>query len=184
MDGGCFGTGRRLPLAAVDVGNGPLSGDLRAARERLCAGLRGKGLELFISDDWAALEAVNAANREGWFPLLPRPISAPSFWIGAADARGTVIATHGVVMLDCAAASFGAKLAELTAFHDPGVAPADEWCFCASEGAHDTHGTVAWIVAGWNRLDWRGLGLFHELGAAARLVGIARILDEDGPASR
>lgn len=147
---------------------------LRTARDALCAEALVLGLTLILSDDWTELERVNAANREGWFPLLPKPASAPSFWVAAVDAEGEIVGTHGVVALDCDTISFGVRLADLSAFHDPGAAAVGEWAFCASAAALQTVGSVAWIVAGWNRPDWRGRGLFHLLGAVARLVALAR----------
>ncbi|MBP2311874.1 hypothetical protein [Azospirillum soli] len=166
-------TPRRL-LETLPLGNGPLVPALAAARDRLCAAAVARGVTLVVVEDWAELERLNLRHRAEWFPLLPKPASAPSFWLAAVDEEGDVVGTHGVVLLDCSAASLGDRLADLSAFHDPGHAPEDEWAFVASEAAHDTTGTVAWIVAGWTRPDWRGKGLFHDLGAAARLVAMAR----------
>ncbi|PWC39276.1 hypothetical protein [Azospirillum sp. TSO35-2] len=147
---------------------------LCAARDVLCAAGLAIGITLVLVEDWEALERLNARHRGDWFPLLPRPAAAPSFWVAAVDAQGEFVATHGVVLLDCSAVSFGARVGALTAFHDPGAAPSEEFGFCASPAAHETRGAVAWIVAGWNRPDWRGRGLFHLLGAVARLVALDR----------
>ncbi len=147
---------------------------LRAARDALCAAGLAAGVTLVLVEEWEALERLNTRHRGDWFPLLPRPAAAPSFWVAAVDADGEFVATHGVVLLDCSAASFGARVEDLTAFHDPGAAPVGEFGFCASPAAHETRGAVAWIVAGWNRPDWRGCGLFHLLGAVARLVALDR----------
>lgn len=147
---------------------------LRAARDALCAVGLAIDVTLVLVEEWEALEWLNARHRGDWFPLLPRPAAAPSFWVAAVDADGGFIATHGVVLLDCSAVSFGARVEDLTAFHDPGAAPSEEFGFCASPEAHETRGSVAWIVAGWNRPDWRGRGLFHLLGAVARLVALDR----------
>ncbi|WP_434615391.1 hypothetical protein [Azospirillum sp. B2RO_4] len=157
----------------------PLQGSLhgsvlRATRDALCAAGLAIGITLVLVEEWEALEQLNARHCGDWFPLLPRPAAAPSFWVAAVDADGKFVATHGVVLLDCSAASFGARVEDLTAFHDPGAAPSEEFGFCGSPAAHDTRGAVAWIVAGWNRPDWRGRGLFHLLGAAARLVALDR----------
>ncbi|MBP2294705.1 hypothetical protein [Azospirillum rugosum] len=165
---------QRLLIETLPLGSGPLAPALAIARDTLCARALAAGMTLVLSDDWAELERLNLRNRDGWFPLLPKPASAPAFWIGGVDADGSVIATHGAVLVDCSAASFGARLADLSAMHDPGDAPADEWAFVASEAAHDTTGSVAWITSGWNRPDWRGRGLFHLLGAVARLVALVR----------
>lgn len=151
-----------------------LAQDLGSVRDRIQAEASGKGIALFVSDDWDALVDLNARSREGWFPLLPRPSSAPCFWVGAIDSAGEVVATHGVVLLDCSSRSFGERVVDLSAFHDPGQAPPEEWAFCASGAAQETRGKVAWIVAGWNRPDWRGRGLFHLLGVLARLVAWER----------
>ncbi|WP_148294182.1 hypothetical protein [Azospirillum sp. B506] len=147
---------------------------LRAARDALCAAGLAVGVTLVLVEEWEALAQLNAWHRGDWFPLLPRPAAAPSFWVAAVDADGEFVATHGVVLLDCSTASFGARVGDLTAFHDPGAAPSEEFGFCASPAAHETRGAVAWIVAGWNRPDWRGRGLFHLLGAVARLVALDR----------
>ncbi|WP_377810860.1 hypothetical protein ABNQ38_29400 [Azospirillum sp. A29] len=147
---------------------------LRAARDALCAVGLASGVTLVLIEEWEVLAELNARHRGNWFPLLPRPAAAPSFWVAAVDADGEFVATHGVVLLDCSAASFGARVGDLTAFHDPGAAPVGEFGFCASPAAHETRGAVAWIVAGWNRPDWRGRGLFHLLGAVARLVALDR----------
>ena len=164
----------RCLLETLPLGDGPLAPALVAARDALCAAALARGVTLVLCESWESLELLNRLHRDSWFPLLPRPASAPSFWVAAVDADGEVVGTHGVVLLDCAAASFGDRLADLSAFHDPGAVPADEWAFVASEAAHDTFGSVAWIVAGWTRPDWRGRGLFHDLGAAARLAAMAR----------
>lgn len=147
---------------------------LRAARDALCAAGLAISITLVLVEEWEALERLNARHRGDWFPLLPRPAAAPSFCVAAVDADGEFVATHGVVLLDCSATSFGARVEDLTAFHDPGAAPSEEFGFCASPAAHETRGAVAWIVAGWNRPDWRGRGLFHLLGAVARLVALDR----------
>ncbi|HEV7284307.1 MAG TPA: hypothetical protein VGN75_05580 [Kaistia sp.] len=158
----------------MPIGAGLLAAGLSSAGNRLCAASLEKGVSLFVSDDWSALTALNERHRDSWFELLPRPASTPCFWVGALDPVGEVVATHGVVLLDCSVASFGERIADLSAFHDRGKAPADEWAFCASPIAHGTRGHVAWIMAGWNHPDWRGRGLFHLVGAAARLVAMAR----------
>ncbi len=162
------------PLAGLPVAFGRHHPDLGAAWAALRATLAAQGLTAFVSDQWSGLEAVNARNRDSWFELLPRPASVPCFWIGATDADGAVVATQGAVLLDCAGPSFGDRLADLSAFHDPGTAPAGDWCFCGSEAAHDTHGWVAFVVAGWVRPDWRGRGLFHPMAALARLLAWSR----------
>ncbi len=148
------------------------------ARSLACDALRrtldGRGVSVALSDDWQSLMQVNERNRNSWFKPLPKPRSAEAFWLAALDRHGDVVATHAAIRLDCSAASFGARLADLSAFHDPGDAPSEEWCFCASEAAFDTRHTVAWIVAGWNRPDWRGKGLFHPLGTLARIVAMER----------
>ena len=161
-------------VETLDLGASPLAPALRGARDRLCGDLVPCGATPILCESWEALQGLNALHRGDWFPLLPKPPSAPAFWLGLVDGEGEVIATHGVVLLDCTAFSFGARLADLSALHDPGSAPADEWAFVASEAAHDTCGTVAWIVAGWTRPDWRGAGLFHRLGELVRLVALAR----------
>ncbi len=147
---------------------------LETARDRLNAAAAAKGVTLFVSDDWPTLAALNERHRAGWYSLLPKPASAPCFWVGAVDAAGEVAVTHGVVLVDCTARSFGERVTDLSLFHDAGQAPAEEWAFCASGAALETRGAVAWIVAGWNRPDWRGRGLFHLLGAVARLVAWQR----------
>ncbi|AWJ92630.1 hypothetical protein Sp245p_26305 (plasmid) [Azospirillum baldaniorum] len=156
----------------LPLGAGPFPPDIEAARDRLCTELVDRGVTPVLSESWADLQALNARHRESWFPLLPKPPSAPAFWIGLVDGEGEVVATYGVVLVDCAGSSFGARLMDLSALHDPGSAPADEWVFVASEGAHDAMGPVAWIVAGWIRPDWRGSGLFHRLGALTRLLAL------------
>ncbi|TWA73728.1 hypothetical protein FBZ83_1282 [Azospirillum brasilense] len=169
---GVRGADRRL-VETLPLGCGALASALVRARDALCASLLARGVTLVLSESWDELQRLNLCHRAGWFPLLPRPASAPAFWIGAIDDEGAVVATHGVVMLDCHGTSFGARVADLSAFHDAETAPAEEWCFVASEAAYDTRGAVAWIVAGWTRPDWRGRGLFHDLGAMARLVALA-----------
>ncbi|WP_434617466.1 hypothetical protein [Azospirillum sp. B2RO_4] len=161
-------------VETLRLGTGPHAEVLKAARDALCASALAAGVTPVLVKEWEALERLNARHRANWFPLLPRPAVAPSFWVAAVDADGEFAATHGVVLVDCSAVSFGARVGDLTAFHDPGAAPSDEWAFCASPSAHDTRGAVAWIVAGWNRPDWRGRGLFHLLGAVARLVALDR----------
>ena len=161
-------------IETLCLGAGPLAPALGTARDRLCTELIARGVTPVLCESWADLEALNAQHRDSWFPLLPKPASAPAFWLALVDGEGEVVATHGVVLVDCSAASFGSRLADLSAFHDPGNAPAEEWAFVASEAAHDTTGSVAWIVAGWTRPDWRGRGLFHRLGALARLVALSR----------
>ncbi|KAA0582680.1 hypothetical protein [Azospirillum sp. Sh1] len=154
-----------------DSPHGPV---LRSARDALCAAGLAAGVTLVLVEEWEALAELNDRHRGDWFPLLPRPAAAQSFWVAEVNADGEFVATHGVVLLDCSAASFGARVGDLTAFHDPGAAPSEEFGFCASPAAHKTCGAVAWIVAGWNRPDWRGRGLFHLLGAVARLVALDR----------
>jgi hypothetical protein len=166
--------GARAPVEAISMTSTPLARGLHATRARLCAAALERDITLFVSTDWGALVALNERYRDVWFELLPKPTSAPCFWIGASDAAGKVVATHGVVLIDCTARSFGERIVDLSAFHDPGQAPPDEWGFCASGAALETRGAVAWIVAGWNRPDWRGQGLFHLLGAVARLVAWER----------
>ncbi|MGQ9366628.1 hypothetical protein [Azospirillum sp. ST 5-10] len=151
-----------------------LAAAVARARQAMTARAADVGLDLFVADDWGGLDALNARNRNSWFPLLPRPAAAPAFWVGARDAAGDVVATHGVVLVDCAGVSFGDRLADLSLFHDHGRAPSEEWCFCASEAAYDTHGRVGWIVAGWTRPDWRGKGVFHLVGRFARAVSWTR----------
>lgn len=164
---------RRL-VETMPLQGSPHGPVLRTARDALCAAGLAAGVTLVLVEEWEALKQLNARHRGDWFPLLPRPAAAPSFWVAAVDADGEFVATHGVVLLDCSAASFGARVEDLTAFHDPGAAPVGEFGFCASLAAHETRGAVAWIVAGWNRPDWRGRGLFHLLGAVARLVALDR----------
>ncbi|WP_175426631.1 hypothetical protein [Azospirillum brasilense] len=161
-------------VETLSLGTSPLAPALGAARDRLCGELVARGVTSILCESWPDLEQLNARHRNSWFPLLPKPASAPSFWLGLVDGEGEVVATHAVVLLDCSASSFGARLADLSALHDPGSAPADEWAFVASEAAHDTRGSVAWIVAGWTRPDWRGAGLFHRLGELVRLVALSR----------
>ena len=164
---------RRL-VETMPLQGSPHGPVLRAARDALCAAGLAAGVTLVLVEEWEALAQLNVRHRGDWFPLLPRPPAAPSFWVGAVDADGEFVATHGVVLLDCSAASFGARVEALTAFHDPGAAPSEEFGFCASPAAQETRGAVAWVVAGWNRPDWRGRGLFHLLGAMARLVALDR----------
>mgnify|MGYP001220150257 FL=1 len=172
----------RAPVAAPDfrlvetllLGSGALAPALSAARDRLCADLLAKSVTPVLCESWEELQALNARHRNSWFELLPKPASAPAFWLGLVDGEGEVVATHAAVLVDCTSAPFGARLNNLAIFHAPGAAPEEEWAFCASEAAHDTAGTVAWIVAGWTRPDWRGAGLFHRLGALVRLVATAR----------
>lgn len=164
----------RWLVETMHLQGGPHGPVLRAARDALCAAGLAVGVTLVLVEEWEALAELNARHRGDWFPLLPRPAAAPSFWVAAVDADGEFVATHGVVLLDCSSASFGARVGDLTAFHDPGAAPSEEFGFCASPAAHETSGAVAWIVAGWNRPDWRGRGLFHLLGAVARLVAVDR----------
>ncbi|MBK1838008.1 hypothetical protein JHL17_11345 [Azospirillum sp. YIM B02556] len=166
---------RRL-VETIPLQGSPRGPVLRAARDALCTAGLAAGVTLVLVEEWEALERLNAQHRGDWFPLLPRPAAAPCFWVAAVDAEGEFVATHGVVLLDCSTASFGARVGDLTAFHDPGAAPSEEFGFCASPAAHETRGAVAWIVAGWNRSDWRGRGLFHLLGAVARLVALDRWL--------
>lgn len=83
---------------------------LRAARDALCAAGLAAGVTLVLVEEWEALEWLNARHRGNWFPLLPRPAASPSFWVAAVDADGEFVATHGVVLLDCSAASFGARV--------------------------------------------------------------------------
>lgn len=161
-------------IDTIRITSRPHDSVLAAARDALCAAARGAGVTLALVEDWGDLVALNARHRDGWFPLLPKPASAPAFWIAAVDGGGEVVGTHGVVRLDCSSSSFGARVGDLTAFHDPGQATATEWGFCASEAAADTLGVVAWIVAGWTAPAWRGRGLFHGLGAVARLVALER----------
>ncbi|AIB13564.1 hypothetical protein ABAZ39_16620 (plasmid) [Azospirillum argentinense] len=160
-------------VETLNLGAGPLVPALGAARDRLCGELVARGVTPILCESWPDLQALNTRHRESWFPMLPKPASAPAFWLGLVDGEGEVVATHAVVLLDCTASSFGARLADLSAFHD-GMPPADEWCFAPSEVAYDTRGAVAWIVAGWTRPDWRGAGLFHRLGALVRLAALAR----------
>ncbi|MCG5238385.1 hypothetical protein ACIU1J_32255 [Azospirillum doebereinerae] len=150
-----------------------LPADVSGAVAALSARLESKGVSLFISDDWSALEAINARHANSWFPLLPHPASAPTLWVGAADQGGDVVASYGGVLLDCGRQSLGEKLGDLTVFHDAGDAPAEEWCFCASEAAFDTRGRVTWMTAGWTNPAWRGRGLFHPLGHLLRFVSWA-----------
>lgn len=161
-------------VETLPLGSGPLAPALGAGRDRLCAELVARGVTPILCESWPDLQSLNALHRGNWFPLLPKPASAPAFWLGLVDGEGEVVATHAVVLVDCTVSSFGARLADLSALHDPGSAPADEWAFVASEAAHDTRGSVAWIVAGWTRPDWRGAGLFHRLGEMVRLVALAR----------
>ncbi|CAO3445680.1 hypothetical protein [Azospirillum argentinense] len=136
--------------------------------------IKARGVVISVSDDWSGIQDINERSRNSWFELLPRPASAPSFWLAATDATGDVVATQGAVLLDCMNTSFGERLGDLTAFHDEGRAPAGEWCFCASEAAFDTRGRVAFVVAGWVRPDWRGKGLFHPMASLMRLASWAR----------
>ncbi|MBP2303291.1 hypothetical protein [Azospirillum picis] len=132
--------------------------------------LESKGVRLFLSSDWGGLERVNARNVNAWFPLLPHPHSAPAHWIGAVDSSGDIVATQGAILLDCTAKSFGERLGDLSAFHDLGTAPPDEWCFCASEAAFDTRGRTAFVTSGWVAPHWRGRGLFHPMATLMRLA--------------
>ncbi|MBK3798654.1 hypothetical protein GAY33_05310 [Azospirillum brasilense] len=161
-----------LAFDALFTADDRLPDSLAAGRRALAASLHNRGVELSFSDDWHGLEAVNSRNRNSWFELLPRPATAPAFWLAARDARGEVVGTQGAVFLDCAVSSFGQRLGDLSAFHDPGTQPpADrEWCFCASDAAFDTVGRVAFVVAGWVRPDWRGKGLFHPMAALMRIA--------------
>jgi hypothetical protein len=143
-------------------------------QDALVARLLGKGVSVELSDDWTGLEDVNARNRNSWFPLLPKPEGAPGMWMAGRDRDGDVVATQGAVLLDCAERSFGERLADLSAFHDPGAAPSAEWCFCASEAAYARRGRVAFVVAGWVRPDWRGRGIFHPMAHLMRLRAWSR----------
>ncbi|MGY0794277.1 hypothetical protein ACW7BJ_33435 [Azospirillum argentinense] len=151
-----------------------LPSTLAPAAQILVERLLCKDVRLFISTDWGDLEDANARHLNSWFPLLPHPASAATHWIGAVDGAGEVIATQGEVLLDCTDRSLGERLGDLTVFHESGTAPAEEWCFCASEAAFDTRGKVAWMTAGWVHPDWRGRGLFHPMGHLMRLLGWAR----------
>lgn len=150
-----------------------LPADVPHAVEALIARLESKGVHVFLNTDWTALEAINTRHANSWFPLLPHPVSAPTMWVGAADASGDVVASYGGVLIDCGPRSLGEKLGDLTVFHDDGDAPHEEWCFCASEGAFDTRGRVAWMTAGWTDPAWRGRGLFHPLGHLLRMTSWA-----------
>ena len=170
MDGG-YVAAHHLPLHALTITTArPNAHLLASARDAIAGRLAALGLRTVIVDDWRALLALNRQQREGWFALLPKPRDAPAFWLAAVDTAGDIVATHAAVLVDCRTHSFGERLADLSAFHDAGEAPAEDWCFCASDAAFETCGMVAWIVAGWTRPDWRGRGLFHVLGAAVRLV--------------
>ncbi|TWA76874.1 hypothetical protein FBZ83_11715 [Azospirillum brasilense] len=160
-------------VETLPLGTSTLTPELDAARGRLCGELVARGVTPILCESWPDLQALNARHRDSWFPLLPKPASAPAFWVGAADAGGDIIATQGAVFLDCAASSFGERLADLSAFHD-GTPPEGEWSFCASEAAHDARGRVAFVVAGWVRPDWRGRGLFHPMAFLARLLAWER----------
>ncbi|MCW2244742.1 hypothetical protein M2352_000333 [Azospirillum fermentarium] len=147
---------------------------LQSARDALCADTLADGTTVVLAEDWAALETLNREHAESWFPLLPRPAGAPTFWLAAVDHEGEPVAVQAAALLDCSTASLGERLEDLTAFHDPGGAPSDDWCFVASATARETHGPVALITSGWTRPDWRGRGLFHRLGRLVRLVVLER----------
>lgn len=184
MDGGFVARadGGRALVETMRFTGAPLADVMAAARDRLCADALALGFTLVASDCWEDLAALNERHRADWFPLLPKPAGAPAFWIGAVDREGEVAGTHGAILVDCSAESFGARLESLSLFHGEPRAGADadagadagEWCFAGSEVAHATTGAVCWIVAGWNRPDCRGLGLFHLLARVARLVALHR----------
>lgn len=150
-----------------------LPAQIRAAIAALTDRLASKGVTVFLSDDWSALEALNRRHANSWFPLLPHPASAETLWVGAVDDAGDVVASYGGVRIDCTARSLGERLGDLSVFHDPGDAPSEEWCFCADDAAFDTRGVVTWMTAGWTNPAWRGRGLFHPLGHLLRMASWA-----------
>lgn len=152
------------------------SESLTSLRASLTATAAEQQLRPVVSDDWQALEALNAHHRASWFELLPRPSVAPCFWIGLATAEGEVVAVQASILLDCRARPYAARLTDLTAFYDPGNAPADAYCFAASPEARETRGAVAMMSSGWVHPDWRGghRDLFHLSGRFNRLEAIDR----------
>jgi len=147
--------------------------DVAAAALALTAHLETKGVTVFLSDSWSELEALNARHANSWFPLLPHPDTAATLWVGAADAAGDVVGSYGGVRIDCTDKSLGERLGDLSVFHEPGTAPAEEWCFCADDAAFETRGVVTWMTAGWTNPAWRGRGLFHPLGHLLRMTSWA-----------
>lgn len=143
---------------------------LDAAAARLGEALQARGVTLSLDDRFDALEDTNRRHQNAWYTLLPRPAAAPVLALLARDSEGEVVATQGAVLLDCTRQSFGERLGDLSVFHTPGRAPAEEWCFCASDAAFATRGRTAFVVAGWVRPDWRGAGLFHPMAFAMRVA--------------
>ncbi|BAI71461.1 hypothetical protein AZL_020520 [Azospirillum sp. B510] len=150
--------------------------DLSYLRDSLSQIAAAQGLRPVVSDDWQALEALNARHRDSWFELLPKPSAVPCFWVGLTTAEDEVVAVQASILLDCRARPYAARLTDLTAFYDAGNAPPDAYCFAASPEARETRGAVAMMSSGWVHPDWRGghRDLFHMSGRINRLEAVDR----------
>ena len=171
--------GPRILVETMPIPDGPHAPLLRAARDTLCAAALARGITLIISEDWEDLEAVNAANRASWVPILHRAPSLPSFWVGGVDREGDMVVTQAGLLVDCAGVNrtFADRLSALDVLYDDPAreAPIEERCFGGGGSlAWETEGAVCWIIAGWVRPDYRGgrgnADLFHLVGRLVRLV--------------
>jgi hypothetical protein len=188
MEATVQGVGKALshrPFGTLEI---PVDADryglLIEARDHLATQAEVRGLDLLIRHDFVHLAAINEREVVAgtWEPMLRtihpayRTLTPDNgLWVSATDGDGNEAAVMAIAIHDCTDHSFGARLADLSAFYEnPLDIPAGEWCACDSVVANTTFGRVAQVVAGWTHPGFRRLGLLGIVHRAVKLAAWCR----------
>ncbi len=155
---------------------------LAQGRRTLLLALRAAGLRLRLSADFAALAALNQAERASWHALAPS--FAPrhggigvenGFWLAGHDAEGRIVAAQAARFYDFGNENLADHLTSLRLFYPAPARQAGNGETCQAPPAADTiRGRAVLSGATWVAPAWRGRGLAAILPRLSRLLALQR----------
>lgn len=146
---------------------------------------RERGVTLAISQDFAALKALNAVNQDSWYPLTTTfdpdlSDTSDGFWAAAVDPSGRVVSTVANRVLDWRGSDFQSELVSLRLFYRaPETHAGQREAFALSLAAQQVtlSGMSCYSGAGWTHPDARGRDLPKLLIGVSRAVAVAQGAD-------
>jgi len=171
----------RLPdQISVEFGPADLLGPAFLLLDRT---MRERGVYLSISHDLEDLAAVNRANRQDWYPLLPMFDPAAGgitpetgFWVCGVNEQGEVVMAHACRLYSWPNGSLFDAFDSMKFFYprpeeqkNPG-----ELCLIDNPALRAVSGRVCYSGAMWVRSDYRGLSLATISPRVTRAYALTR----------